>query len=115
MGARSTISVSARPIICTMLIADWPWRVHDAICEKPLVISPWNLDQLEQIEEEYGGQDLPRFCSFGFILRLSGFEQSCLSVRRPNRWNATSFTRPAVGLGITKAGRGAKRVPAVWR
>lgn len=32
-------------------------RVHaDAICEKPLVISPWNLDQLEQIEEEYGGR-----------------------------------------------------------
>ncbi|MEE2785740.1 MAG: Gfo/Idh/MocA family oxidoreductase [Myxococcota bacterium] len=26
-----------------------------AICEKPLVISPWNLDQLEQIETEYGG------------------------------------------------------------
>lgn len=26
----------------------------DAICEKPLVISPWNLDQLGQIEEETG-------------------------------------------------------------
>ncbi len=26
----------------------------DAICEKPLVISPWNLDQLGQIEEESG-------------------------------------------------------------
>ncbi len=25
----------------------------DAVCEKPLVISPWNLDQLAQIEEEY--------------------------------------------------------------
>lgn len=24
-----------------------------AICEKPLVISPWNLDQLSQLEEEY--------------------------------------------------------------
>jgi UDP-N-acetyl-2-amino-2-deoxyglucuronate dehydrogenase len=30
-------------------------RVHaHAICEKPLVISPWNLDQLEQIEQESG-------------------------------------------------------------
>lgn len=28
----------------------------DAICEKPLVISPWNLDQLAQLEEEYGGR-----------------------------------------------------------
>jgi UDP-N-acetyl-2-amino-2-deoxyglucuronate dehydrogenase len=26
----------------------------DVICEKPLVINPWNLDQLEQIEEETG-------------------------------------------------------------
>ena len=25
----------------------------DAICEKPLVISPWNLDQLEELEIEY--------------------------------------------------------------
>ncbi|MEE2755736.1 MAG: Gfo/Idh/MocA family oxidoreductase, partial [Myxococcota bacterium] len=28
----------------------------DAICEKPLVVSPWNLDQLEQLEEEYEGK-----------------------------------------------------------
>lgn len=26
----------------------------DAICEKPLVISPWNLEQLAALEEEYG-------------------------------------------------------------
>ena len=26
----------------------------NAICEKPLVISPWNLDQLLQIEQEHG-------------------------------------------------------------
>ncbi len=26
----------------------------DALCEKPLVISPWNLDQLVQIEQETG-------------------------------------------------------------
>lgn len=25
-----------------------------AICEKPLVINPWNLDQLNELEEEYG-------------------------------------------------------------
>jgi len=27
-----------------------------AICEKPLVINPWNLDQLAQVEEETGGK-----------------------------------------------------------
>lgn len=26
----------------------------DAICEKPLVINPWNLDQLEELEQETG-------------------------------------------------------------
>ncbi len=25
----------------------------DAICEKPLVLNPWNLDQLEELENEY--------------------------------------------------------------
>lgn len=30
-------------------------RVHaDAICEKPLVLNPWNLDSLEKLEEETG-------------------------------------------------------------
>jgi UDP-N-acetyl-2-amino-2-deoxyglucuronate dehydrogenase len=32
-------------------------RVHsNAICEKPLVINPWNLDALQEIEREYGGK-----------------------------------------------------------
>jgi UDP-N-acetyl-2-amino-2-deoxyglucuronate dehydrogenase len=26
----------------------------DAICEKPLVLNPWNLDQLEELEHEFG-------------------------------------------------------------
>ena len=26
----------------------------DAICEKPLVLNPWNLDQLQEIEKETG-------------------------------------------------------------
>ena len=28
----------------------------DAICEKPLVINPWNLDALQEIERETGGR-----------------------------------------------------------
>lgn len=32
-------------------------RVHaNVICEKPLVINPWNLDALQEIEAEYGGK-----------------------------------------------------------
>ena len=26
----------------------------DAICEKPLVLNPWNIDALEQVEKDYG-------------------------------------------------------------
>ena len=30
-------------------------RIHaDALCEKPLVLNPWNLDPLEELEAEYG-------------------------------------------------------------
>lgn len=30
-------------------------RIHaDVICEKPLVINPWNLDQLAELEQEFG-------------------------------------------------------------
>ncbi len=28
----------------------------DALCEKPLVINPWNLDQLAELEAEFGGR-----------------------------------------------------------
>ena len=28
----------------------------DAICEKPLVINPWNIDALEEMAEEFGGK-----------------------------------------------------------
>jgi UDP-N-acetyl-2-amino-2-deoxyglucuronate dehydrogenase len=28
----------------------------EAICEKPLVLSPWNLDALERMEDETGGR-----------------------------------------------------------
>ena len=28
----------------------------DAICEKPLVLKPWNLDALQEMEHEYGGR-----------------------------------------------------------
>ena len=28
----------------------------DVICEKPLVLNPWNIDALQEIEEETGGK-----------------------------------------------------------
>ncbi len=31
-------------------------RGADAICEKPLVLNPWNVDALEEIEQEYNGK-----------------------------------------------------------
>jgi UDP-N-acetyl-2-amino-2-deoxyglucuronate dehydrogenase len=43
------------PTTCTMPTSGWPcvWGAH-AICEKPLVINPWNLDALEALEQETG-------------------------------------------------------------
>ena len=36
-------------------------RVHaDVICEKPLTITPWNIDALAELEKEYGQQRLHR-------------------------------------------------------
>ena len=33
----------------------------DAICEKPLVLNPWNLDQLQEIENETGKKNILSF------------------------------------------------------
>ena len=54
-------SASARPITCTTPTCDsrCASKAH-AICEKPLVISPWNLDALEELEEEHGTTRLQR-------------------------------------------------------
>ena len=37
----------------------------DAICEKPVVINPWNLDSLQELEAETVATYTP-FCSFGY-------------------------------------------------
>ena len=38
----------------------------DAICEKPVVLNPWNVDALEEVEQEYSGKayetDLEECC-----------------------------------------------------
>ena len=31
-------------------------RKADAICEKPLVLNPWNLDGLEEVEADHGSK-----------------------------------------------------------
>ena len=52
---RVTTSPSARLITCTMRTSGWRLRVGaDVICEKPLVINPWNLDALQELERETG-------------------------------------------------------------
>lgn len=39
----------------------------DAICEKPLVLNPWNLDALNLLEKEYG-KKFTRFCNSGYMI-----------------------------------------------
>ena len=69
-------------------------RVHaHALCEKPLVISPWNLDQLLQLEQEYG-----RRIYTVLQLRLHPAVQALKAEQARNGW--------AVKIGIEHADLG---------
>ena len=68
-----------------------------AICEKPLVISPWNLDTLEDLESEHGGRVYS-------VLQLR-LIPSLLALRE-EIWQQTSGQRAEVCLSyITRRGR----------
>ena len=40
----------------------------DALCEKPLVLNPWNVEALQELEADTGQRVWP-FSNFGFIQR----------------------------------------------
>jgi UDP-N-acetyl-2-amino-2-deoxyglucuronate dehydrogenase len=70
----------------------------DAICEKPLVINPWNLDALEELEEESGRR-------VGTILQLRLHPQ-LVALREKLHRETKSGTRHEVHLSyITTRGR----------
>lgn len=52
-------------------------RAH-AICEKPLVLSPWNLDAIAELEEEYGGR-VYNVLQLRLIEKLQGLRRELLS------------------------------------
>ena len=53
--ARPLRDASARRTTCTTRTSAWRCASGaDAICEKPLVINPWNLDALQELERETG-------------------------------------------------------------
>ena len=52
-------------------------RAH-AICEKPLVLSPWNLDAIAELEEEYGGH-VYNVLQLRLIKKLQGLRKELLS------------------------------------
>ncbi|MCK7524532.1 MAG: hypothetical protein MZV64_46390 [Ignavibacteriales bacterium] len=47
----------------------------DAICEKPLVLNPWNLDQLQEIEYETGKKGLYYSSACEYILHLVAIKE----------------------------------------
>jgi phosphomannomutase len=73
-------------------------RVHaDVICEKPLTITPWNIDALAEIEREYGSRE-------GVTLdHLDG-----LTVTHDDWWFNVrpSNTEPLLRLNVEGADRG---------
>jgi UDP-N-acetyl-2-amino-2-deoxyglucuronate dehydrogenase len=79
----------------------------NVICEKPLVINPWNLDTLEELERETG-------CRIATVLQLhsKASKPSWRLSQTPTRGKSCSPTSPAAGLGTTCLGRASKSVLA---
>jgi UDP-N-acetyl-2-amino-2-deoxyglucuronate dehydrogenase len=70
-------------------------RVHaDVICEKPLTITPWNIDALAELEQEYGRKvyTVLQLRLLPALLELKrGFEQS--AARKRAKVNLSYITR----------------------
>ena len=56
----------------------------DAICEKPLVINPWNLDALRSSSAKPAGASRP-FCSFACIPQLIALRERAAATAAPTR------------------------------
>ena len=54
----------------------------DAICEKPLVLNPWNIDALKDIEAETGNK-INTICNYVYILQLFSYAKKCNPVIGP--------------------------------
>ncbi len=86
-----------------------------ALCEKPLVISPWNLDQLAEMEEEHGGRiyNVLQLRLHDNVRRLKA-QLDAEKNRSKVDIELTYVTRGA-GPGTTRAGRATPTAPARWR
>lgn len=69
----------------------------DAICEKPLVLSPWNLDALEELEAEYG-------CRVYNVLQLR-LSPSILELKKALAASSTTEPADICLTYITRRGR----------
>ena len=84
----------------------------DAICEKPLVLNPWNIDGLAEIERDTGRR-------ISTILQLRLHPAIAALRERFSKQQATQgridlYNHP-VADGITLHGRAMKQSPAAWR
>ena len=90
-----------------------------AICEKPLVISPWNLDQLAALEAEYGTRVftvmqlrlLPQFRELERKLaaapRTGRADVELTYITSRGRWKSPACRAQGSEAGIARANRGA--------
>ena len=67
----------------------------DAICEKPLVINPWNLDGLQELEAGDRAAASTRCCSCGCIRRWSRSASGCERSRRKRHVGAARLPHRA--------------------
>jgi UDP-N-acetyl-2-amino-2-deoxyglucuronate dehydrogenase len=83
----------------------------DAICEKPLVINPWNLDQLEELEQRPGRRfTVLQLRLHPSLLALKArLEREARLASRPRHLVSLTYIT-VVAPGMTRRGRDSREV-----
>ncbi|MEC7520517.1 MAG: Gfo/Idh/MocA family oxidoreductase [Myxococcota bacterium] len=79
----------------------------DAICEKPLVINPWNLDQLAELEAESEGR-VYTVLQLRLLPSLIALREKTLALKEPAEVVLSYMTRRGAWYGVSWKGDEAK-------
>ena len=79
----------------------------DAICEKPLVINPWNLDQLAELEAESDGR-VYTVLQLRLLPSLIALREKTLALKEPAEVVLSYMTRRGAWYGVSWKGDEAK-------
>jgi UDP-N-acetyl-2-amino-2-deoxyglucuronate dehydrogenase len=85
----------------------------DAICEKPIVINPWNLDALQELEKETGGR-VNTILQLRLHPVIAALRQRIQSGDPRHRYRVKLPMSPRAGRGTRSPGKAARNVRAGW-